>query len=217
MKKDNQSIFCIPRFEIIKIKDDDLKYYENFHKGSIGISIFLTKFLESLKTSKTPSTIYLYGMGVISNERSKNFNNPPSRPDLLICSGAIKPKLLIEIKYTESNNNAKTFEKYIDILSSGENNSILCNVEDFENYTEESNKIGCPVVIVRVFKLKYDGSGGEYTRTHFFGVELKDSLKEKLTVKKRGSRLKKEVYCISFDDVWKEEELFDILKDNYLK
>lgn len=202
MSENNHSIFCIPRFEIVSIKDDDFFFSKDYNKGSIGTSVFVTELLHQFQGEKRPCTIYLYGLGVISNERSENFNYPPSRPDLLVCEGAIKPKVLIDVKYQEFNTEDE-FYSFMDTLTKGTRQVILCNTEEFDNYLLEAEKLKCPIYIVKAFRLNRE-KHHEYC---FIGLKLSEAIQSILTIGKAGNP-KRDVYFADIEHMLDKEELF---------
>ena len=163
--------------------------------------------MDHFEKHKVPATIYLYGLGVISNERSENFNFPQNRPDLIICSGAIKPKVLIDIKYQEfTNHKNKYFPELIRRVTKGENELLLCNVDNYEEYLKESEKVNCPIYIAKVIKLIND----KKSSYHFLGLELSRGLENSLSIITKGHP-KKEAYAINYEKMLHNEQFFDKL------
>jgi len=206
MPKDDYSVFGIPRFDIIKIKKDDFLFSDDFHKGSNGLAIFMTVLFSKFKEWQIPFTLYLYGKGALSNEWSENFNYPSKRPDLLLCQGAIRPRVLIDIKYQEIHKEStEGFEAWLAKFTRGGMDMILCNKNCFEEYLSEADKIGCPVYIIRVYEVK----GRNNVEYQFFGLRLSQEAKTKLQIKKKG---KKEVYSILYEHLLQNADLFNALK-----
>jgi len=209
MAHDNFSIFGIPRFEIINIKDDNFFFSNDFNKGSMGTTLLISDLLDSLSADRIPATIYLYGMGVISNERSENFNSPPNRPDLIICSGAIRPKVLIDVKFHEYDTDEEP-ELFIRRLTKGYYKIVLCNVENFDLYLSEAKKVRCPLFLVVLFRL----NRGAGFHTHIYlGLELSESLKSQLIVKRMGSP-ERDVYMYDYNKMLKDDALFTRIKSH---
>ncbi|MFH1237254.1 MAG: hypothetical protein V1648_02510, partial [Candidatus Aenigmatarchaeota archaeon] len=140
------------------------------------------------------------------NESSKNFNFPPNRPDLVICSDAIKPKVLIDVKYNQLKDleDSNNFVNLISIVTKGENKIILCNVDSYDAYLKESKNINCPIYIIKVYRVDMT-EGWSFT---FLGIELTEKLKEKLIIENFGTPAKK-VYKIDFKDMLEGDILFD--------
>jgi len=213
MPEDNFSIFCIPKFEIITIKDDDFYFSEDYSKGAIGTSVAIREIMNYFNKNQIAATIYLYGLGVISNEKSTNFNFPSNRPDLIICSGAIKPKLLIDVKYHEYNSfDDCSFDEFIDRLTYGKKQIILCNVENFEGYLEESKKIRCPIYILSVFRINYKD---KFTHT-LLCTKLTEELRKDLEILETG-KPKRKAYHIKKDKMMNEVEFFKEISEHFKK
>lgn len=208
MGEDNFSIFCIPRFEIVTIKEDNFFFSSDYSKGSVGTSVLISKIMDHFEKNKIPATIYLYGLGVISNERSENFNFPQNRPDLIICSGAIKPKVLIDVKYQEftNPNKDKNFEDFMGRVTRGENDLLLCNIENYNTYITESKTVKCPIYIVKIIKIITEGKE-DY---HFLGIELSEEIKQSLKMLKKG-KPPKEAYTIDYRKMLYNEKFFNQL------
>lgn len=219
MSEDNYSIFCIPRIEITKIKSDSFSFEESYHTGAIGLPLFLVHLLNKFNEDRIPLTIYLYGLGVISNEKSENFNYPKNRPDLLLCQEAVKPKVLVEVKYTPPKKDVwDNFDSFLKKTTHRrENKLILCNTHSFDEYITESKKIDCPVFVIRIYLIKTTKG----LETHFIGVELSNSLIDNntLSIIERAGMFRIDAYQMNINEsCWlRDDDLFNKIKTYFDK
>jgi hypothetical protein len=207
---DNFSVLCIPRFEVVTLQKDAFFYSADFNKGSIGTAILISELLRSFEQSKTPATVYLYGLGVLSNESSKNFNFDADRPDLVICTGAIKPRVLIDVKYQSTVCHEENFESHLNRLTSGTGDILLCNLSNIEGYLKESKKMNCPIYIVKVYRVEMSKKKSYIYK--YLGLELEEGVKFLKKATPKGAS--KEVYYVPYSKMLQDSALFDQLRSH---
>lgn len=207
------SLFFLPKYHLFTLTKEDVKFAKSFSVAAKGLSRFLADVTQKFDEKEVPASIYLFGVGVLSNEWSKNFNIDQKAPDLIFCTGGIRPVALVDIKYRPSNYIIKgsTMEGWARTSTNNEKKFALCNVSEYNEYLERAKKAGIPIYVVNVYDLEeyenYEPNG--HRQIHYLARALSEPLKEHLITRNAGTP-SSPTYYLPFeqflvDDVFWEE------------
>lgn len=202
MVDSTRSLFFLPKYHLFSLQQEEVKFASPFSVAAKGLSRFLADAIEKFHTKEVPASIYLFGVGVLSNEWSKNFNIEEKAPDLIFCTGGIRPVALVDIKYRSNNFiiNGSEMRGWSHVKTKGEHMHALCNVAEYDEYLAQAAKAGVPVYVVNVYDLEEvaDKQPTGRREIHYFAKALSEPLKEQMTVRNAG-KPSSPTYYLHFD------------------